>query len=781
LIIASNILRKKGVYCNVKIRLIIITSIIFLFAWGGVAAESAATDRHLKLRELVVRPGKEKYSKKNNPAVDFVRRVMERRDMSDPRLNNDFYNHGVYERISLGVINFPVDSGGALGFLQEYVDTTALSGRPVLNLSVKEKVSDVHYRRDPRSRREVIRLRNRHGLDDMLGDAASIQTVFDDVMSPVDLYDADDITLLRRRFVSPLGRLATDFYKFYLSDTIADAAHGDSLIVLSFVPHNPSMASLNGRLYVVKGDSTMFIRKAEMRLPKGANINFIDDMFLLQEYARGTDGSRLKTRDEVIIEASYAGVDAYATRLTVYNSHSFSPPRDMTVFDAGTEVIERNDLDAAIVSYRPADTPKGAGSMDSMLARLRDNKVYYWSERVLGTLISDWIRPGGKGCKVAIGPIFSTLSHNGLEDWRVRLGAMTTGDLSPRWFLSGYGAYGFRDNRWKYGGTLEYSFNRKKDHPDEFPVRSLQLSHSYDTDRLAQAYAGTGTLFNSLSRGSNDLMTYNRLTSLTFRYETDRHLSLSLTLSHSRQEATPYVSFTDGNGRVYSHFQQTAAIIELRWAPGEKFYQSVNSRTPINTPNPILRLTHTWAPAGIFGTRWGVNKTEMTIDKRWYLSAWGHLDSRIGAGHVWERTVFPSLLMPNVNLSYFFKSKSFSLMNAMEFVNDSYVELHLNYSAGGALLNYIPGIRKLKLRELLGFHAVWGTLSRRNNPAFNAGLLRFPEAAGTKPMGSVPYMEFNVGIGNIARILSVEYVHRLTHRDPGLPRNGVRVAFNFSF
>lgn len=766
-----------------KIRLLIFF-IITLVAWGAIGASETLTgseDRHLELQELVVRPKKEKYSKKDNPAVDFIRRVMERRNMTDPRLNNDFYSHGVYERINIGVINFPVDTTGALSFLKEYVDTTELTGRPVLNLSVKEKVSDVHYRRDPRTRREVIRLRNRHGLDDMLGDAASIQTVFEDIMSPVDLYDTDDITLLRQKFVSPLGRLATDFYKFYLSDTIADAERGDSLIVLSFLPHNPTMPSFNGRLFVVKGDSTMFIRKAEMRLPKGSNVNFISDMYLRQEYDRAEDGSRLKTRDEVIIEASYVGIDAYCTRLTVNNSHSYSPPRDMAVFDSAGEIIERNDLNGSIVSYRPAETPAGAGKIDGMMARLRQNKVYYWGEKILGTLINDWVRPGGENCKVAIGPIFSTLSHNGLEGWRVRLGAMTTGKLSPHWFLRGYGAYGFKDHKWKYGGSLEYSFNRKKDHPGEFPIRSVRLSHSYDTDRLGQAYAQTGTLFNSLSRGSNDLMTYNRLTSLAFNYETERHLNFSVGITHSRQEASPYVRFVDGNGRSYSHFQQTAAVFELRWAPGEKFYQSVNGRKELVTANPVIRLTHTWAPKGVFGTRWGVNKTEMMIDKRWYLSAWGHLDTRIGAGHVWDRSVFPSLLMPNVNLSYFFKSKSFSLMNAMEFVNDSYVELHLNYNATGALFNYIPWLKKFKLRELLGFHAVWGTLSARNNPERNPELLRFPEAAGTKPMGNVPYMEFNVGIGNIARIFSVEYVHRLTHRAPGLPRNGVRLAFHFSF
>lgn len=764
-------------------RIFIISLIITLFAAPMAAAGGIVSDddRHLELNEVVVRPKKEKYSKKNNPAVDFVRKVMERRNLNDPLVNNAFYNHGTYERINLGIMNLKVDSAGALNFLREFVDTTALSGRPYINLSVKEKVSDVHYRRDPQTRREVVRLRNRHGLDDMLGDAESVQAIFEDILTPVDLYEANDITLLRQKFVSPLGRLATDFYKFYLTDTIADEAAGDSLVVLTFVPHNPVMPSFNGRIYVVKDDTTMFIRRAELRMPRESNVNFIDQMYLLQEYDRGPDGSRLKTRDEVTIEASYLGVDVYCTRLTVNNSHSFNEPADSTIFLSKADVIERNDLQESIASYRPADTSHGAANMGGMMSRLRGNKVFYWTERTLSALVSDYVRPGGKNAPVAIGPIFSSLNHNGLEGWRVRLGGMTTARLSPRFFVSGYGAYGFKDKKWKYSGTFEYSFIDKKDHPGEFPVRSIRVSHTYDVDRLGQHYSASGTLFNSLARTSNDLMTYNRQTSAQFTYETERHLSVSVSLTHSRQEESPYVQFVDGYGHRYSHFRQTAAQVELRWAPHEIFYQSVNRRIPVTGEYPVVRITHTFAPAGMLGTKWGVNKTELSVEKRWFFSAWGHLDSYAGAGHVWGTSVFPSLLMPNSNLSYFYQLNAFSLLDPMEFVNDTYAELHLNYDLNGALLNYIPLVRKLKMRELIGFHAIWGHLSDRNDPALNPSLLRFPEAAGTRRMGKTPYMEFNVGLGNILRILSVQYVHRLTHRNAAGALNGIRFLFNFSF
>lgn len=706
---------------------------------------------------------------------------MARRNMTDPRRNNAHYQYGLYERMQLGVCDFKVDSAGALGFLKQYMDTSALSDRMVLNLSVKEKVSDVYYRREPQAEKEVVRLRNRHGLDDLVADAASLQTVFEEILRPVDLYESDNIMLMRQQFVSPLGRLATDFYKFYLSDTIADEAYGDSLVVVSFVPHNPSMPSFNGRIYVVKGDSAMFIRRAEMRMPKDANVNFIKEMYLLQEYDRAPDGSRLKITDEVILEASYLTARAYASRLSVYNSHSFNAPADTALFEDPRAVIEQTDLSESIVSYRPADMGHGAANMDRMISDLRSKKFFRWSEKILRSLVSDHIRPWGVKSPVAFGPIFSLVSKNGLEGWRTRVGATTTAYMSPRFFAKGYVAYGFKDKKVKYMGQVEYSFIDKKEHQGEFPIRAISVEHKYDVDRLGQNYNSSDAFFTSVSRTANNLMTYRRQTSVKFSYETYANLAINIGVTHTRQEESPYVQFYDGNMQHFSHFQQTALIVDLRYAPGEKYYQSMNRRKLITKDAPVFRITHTWAPSGVFGTRWGVNKTEFSISKRWWFSSWGHLDTRVGAGHVWDQSVFASMLVPATNVSYFIQDGSFSLMNPLEFVNDTYAEIHLNYNANGAILNYIPWIKKLKLREIIGIHSIWGHLSNRNNPANNPNLLQFPVEAGTTRMGKVPYVELNVGLGNIFRLFQVQYVRRLTHNGPGLPKHGVQFGIHFTF
>jgi hypothetical protein len=754
----------------------------------GRAADPA--ERHLELKEVEVKPKRVKYSKKNNPAVDFVRRVMDARHLTDPKEISPYYQYGEYERINIGMLDFDVDSTARFGFLHQYVDTSNVSESTVLNLSVKEKVSDHYFRRNPRTHREVVLATNRRGIDDAITDDASMQTFLNDVFREIDLYQANDITILQNRFVSPLGSIATDFYKYYLTDTIADAKHpADSLVVLSFVPKNPAMFGFNGKLYVVKGDSTMFIRRVQMRLPKAANVNFVRNLLIEQEYDRAPNGSRLKLRDELTVEMSVLSRGFYARRTTVYNSHSFSAPADSSILSDPREVIDRSpgSADAAkaeVVRFRPLDMQQGETHMDDMISRLRAQPLYYWTEQVMRVLVSGYIYPGGTSAKVGIGPMLSLLSYNDLEGLRMHVGGITTAKLSPRWFARGYAAYGMRDEKWKYSGEVEYSFIDKRRHSREFPVRSFRLNHTYDVDMLGQQYTTTNSdaFFLSLKRDPDNKLTYRRTTSLEFNFEFYNQFSVMARLRHMRQEATRFVTFTDGLGQSFSHYQQTEGTLQLRYAPGEKFYQSATLRVPINFDAPIFTLTHTFAPRNFAGARWGVNKTELSIEKRFWFSTWGYVDAQVAGGHVWGRSVFPSLLIPNANLSYIIQPNTYSLLSAMEFINDSYASTELTYWANGAILNYIPVLKHLKLREVVCFRALYGHLSRRNDPQYNPDLLEFPADVNVQRMSSTPYMELSVGLENIFKFLRVDYVRRLSYRNtPGTDRDGVRIGMHFTF
>ena len=65
------------------------------------------------------------------------------------------------------------------------------------------------------------------------------------------------------------------------------------------------------------------------------------------------------------------------------------------------------------------------------------------------------------------------------------------------------------------------------------------------------------------------------------------------------------------------------------------------------------------------------------------------------------------LIIPNANLSYLIQQGSYSLMNPMEFINDSYASWDLTYFANGILFNRIPLVKYMKLREVISFKGMF--------------------------------------------------------------------------
>ena len=739
-----------------------------------------------ELREVVVH--KSKYSKKNNPAVDFVNRLKEKSPLTDPR-RNPYYSYGKYERIVLGLNDFTAEDHRRMlakfPFLTEHVDTSEVSGKPYLSLMVKEKSSRNSFRKNPAAEREVIEGIRSAGVDEIV-DQASMRTFMEDIMREVDLYE-NDITLLQNRFVSPLSRIAPDFYKFYLTDTVEVA--GERCIVLSFYPHNHAAFGFMGHVYVPENDSTMFIRKVEMRLPREINLNFVDNLYISQSYDRAPDGSRLKMSDVLTIEFSVLGkaTGLYASRNTTYANHSFDAVAD-SVFGGDGKVVQIEGADARDDKYweeaRLTRIAGGESRVDELMRRLRGVPLYYWGEKIIKIAFSGYVATGTPSY-FDFGPVNSVLSFNSLERVRLRAGGMTTAALSPRWFGRFYAAYGFKDHKWKYSAEAEYSFIDKEVHSREFPVRSVRLTSSYDFERPGQNYLFTSpdNIVLSLKRMTDDRAVYRRLNRMEFNYETRSNFSVNIAISNIRREAAPTMPLVTSGGEPVPHFDENNVELMLRYAPGEKFFQTRTYRIPVNLDAPAITLMHSYSPRGIFGSRFNVNKTELDLAKRWWFSAFGYLDTYIGGGHVWSSTPFLSLFTPNVNLSYIIQPRSYALMNPMEFIATSYASWDFTYWANGALLNYIPYIKRLKLREVFGFRGYWGHMDNRSNPALHPELLMFPDGTGTTKLDRGPYMEASVGLENIFKILRVDYVWRLNYRNVpyAIDRSGLRIAVHVTF
>ena len=736
------------------------------------------------LGEVVARPRRQKYSKKNNPAVEFMKRIATMGDSTDPR-RNAYYSYDFYEKITLALNGLKRDNKMFQGFPQllEYMDTSEVSGSPILNISVKEKAGDYHYRRSPAAEKTYITGIANRGVDEVFNQQ-SIQTLLEDVLRPIDVY-GNDVNILQNRFVSPLSRIAPDFYRFFLTDTLE--VDGERCIELSFVPRTSETFGFTGRFYVPEGDTTMFVKKIVMGVPHDINLNFIDRLYINQEYKRAPDGSRLMMRDDMTMEMSVFGQGLYVRRNNGYSGHSFDAPADESLFDGLRRVEEvpgaKEQPHLYWLTHRlvPITAPEAA--MGQMMTTLRQNKVYYWGEKLLHILASGYVGTGIPSY-IDLGPVNTLISGNTLEGVRLRGGFLSTTNLSRRWFFGGYAAYGTRDHKWKYKAELEYSFHDKERHAREFPVHSLAVSSMFDVDMLGQHYLYTNAdnFVLSLKREEDRQMTYHHVNSLRYTLELHNNFSVVATLSHERQVASRFMTFINGYGDVFDHYDETSLSVQLRFAPGEKFFQTRTKRIPVNLDAPVFTITHTIAPRGWLGNRFMLNKTELSFQKRVWFSAFGFTDIILKGGHIWSRTPYPDMLIPNANLSYTIQPESFALMDAMEFINDSYASWDVTYWLNGALFNYIPLLKKLKLREVVGFRGLWGHLSHRNDPEFNNELYRFPVDASTHRMTNTPYMELSAGIDNLFKCLRVDYVWRLTYRGvPGTSKGGLRVALHITF
>ena len=738
-----------------------------------------------KISEVVIRPKKQKYSKKRNPAVDFVRKVIESKNRHNP-YQKEYYRYHHAERTIVALNNFREEKNKKLihkyPFLKSYIDTSGLSGKPVLPVSSKELVEDVYFQRSPGAEKKVVMAKKNSGIDEMLPEEG-VDHVLGEVFKDVDIY-SNNIQLFLRPFVSPLSTGAPDFYKYYLMDTVIVGS--EKCADLAFVPFSSQSPGFTGHLFVTL-DSTYFVKKVKLNFPKDINLNFIQDMSIEQEFSRAPDGTRLLTHDDIQVEFSVLSIinGFYARRTSTYSGHSFLKPSDMTVFTEKENTIPAKNESRPdsywAASFQDSTYLKG-NTVGNMLERLRKDPFYYITEKVFAALLTGYIETHPQNNKITLGPVYSTLSSNTVEGVRLRAGGFTTAGLNDHWFGKGYVAYGTTDQKAKYLAEIEYSFDKKKKQANEFPINSIRATYSYELNRLGQHYAESAdNVLLSLKRLPDDKVTYERNIGLSYNKEFYSQFSYGLDVRYHTDFATRYLPLTDNTtGSNMPSYSMGEAEVRLRYAPGERIYQTPGKRYSITRNAPVFTLSHTVAMKGLLGSTYNVSHTEIGFQKRFWFSEFGTANVILRAGKVWSKSPFPLLILPNANLSYIVQYDTYSNMNALEFINDQYVSWDLNYNMNGFILNRIPLIQYLKLREIVSFRGMYGSLSPQNDPAQSNDLLKFP--AGSYTMGKVPYMEAGVGLENIFKILRIDYVWRLTYLNhPHIDKTGIRIVLDFGF
>lgn len=742
----------------------------------------------IALQEVTVKPGKERYSKKDNPAVRLVKQVIERRASNNPR-NKAYYQYDQYERMLLGLNDYqqkPKKNGkaGKFHFLNEYVDTLE-TGATILPVLEKEKIETVFYRSEPKAERRVVRGQKSAGIDEMLSQEG-IQQFLNEVFREVDIFQ-NDIPLFLQRFVSPLSTMGPNYYKYYLMDTLV--VGNQPCVDLGFVPFNSETFGFTGHLYVAL-DSTCFVQKAVLNVPKDINLNFVSQMAIEQTFERTEDNTRLITKDDIRVHFKLTedSKGMYAQRLAKYTNHTFEEPENghhLSAFAQSKPIITLEDAHSRSDSFWNEERPREAErknnrSLKQMMAELRSVPVFYYAEKAISILFSGYVQTHKEPQKslFEVGPMNSSIGGNDLEGFRVRAGGGTTPYFHKHLFLEGYTAYGFGDHKLKYDLAAEYSFNERKQYLKEFPRHSIRMEYMYDVNKLGEQYMYTGkdNFLLSIKRLNELRATYQRQMELSYIREHYNGISYGASLRNRREYATDYAVFP------FSYYDMSFMELNFRYGKDEKYYQTRNQRIPITFDALILNFKHTMARKGFLGSDYNYHRTEVGIQKRFWFSAFGCLDAIVKAGKVWNEVPYPLLILPNANMSYTIQPETYTNMNPLEFINDEYASWDLTYYLNGNLLNRIPLIKKLRWREVFCFRGLWGNLTDKNHPDKNVEgeLFSFPQ--GTYKMGKTPYMEASVGIENIFNAVRVDYVWRLNYLDhPGIQKNGIRATVALTF
>ena len=753
------------------------------------------------LAEVTVKAKRQKYSRKNNPAVELMRRVVAAKKKTDLSLN-DYYQYNKYEKITLSLNELTPEQLETGPFkkhpwLVEQVEVSPQTGKMILPVSVDETVSQKIYRRDPRSEKTIVMGQTSKGVNHLFQTGDIINTVLKDVFTDIDLYQ-DHIRLLQYPFISPISNEGIGFYRYYIEDTLA--IERDSCIHLHFLPNNQQDMGFRGDLYILK-DSSLHVRRCEMTIPKQSNVNFVNNVKILQEYTQLPNGQWVLSKDDMTTDLNFASFlrSTTVTRTTCLTDYSFDPlPRKLFKGKAKqvTEADAQMRDDEFWKQYRQVELTKSEGSMDKFVHRIENIKGMKYVIFGLKALFENSIETSTPNY-IDICPVNTILSNNYVDGWRSRLSFKTTANLNKHFFLSAYYGRGWGSRKNYYLAEMTYSLNPKKYLPHEYPRRTLTVQLNRDVCSPSDRFMDTDkdNFMVALKWAKVDkMMLYNRQ-QVTFDYETDWGLKATIIGKREENESCGKMTFTTLDQPAPTEFRRTGngdflktteVTARLRYAPGETYINNKLRRRVINMDAPVFSISHTMGFDGIMGGQYNYNFTEAHIYKRFWLSSWGKLDFSLKAGIQWSQVPYPLLIHPAANQSYIIAPETFNLINTMEFLNDRYASFMMSWDLNGKIFNRIPLIKKLHWREYFGVRMLWGSLSDKNNPLLeqnrrNGRLMYFPEGCHVMDPHR-PYAELVIGIHNVFKIWHIEYVRRLSYTDlPDSPKWGMRYVIALTF
>ncbi len=733
----------------------------------------------LRLNTVNIIADKTKYSKKNNPSLELMKKVLANKGKNHLK-EEEYYSYDQYDKVRLDINNITDKFKNRrflrdFDFLWEYIDTSEINGRTYLPVFIREISSTKYHKREGYINREIRYGVNYSKVNDQV-DANSLNDIIDLLYTDIDIYE-DEIQLIENNFVSPISSNGVDFYRYYIQDTTY--INGKSAINLAFIPEDKGDMGFTGNLFI-SNDDRYSILKVKMGIINGINLNFVRDLSIDQEF-KEYEGRFLITKDEVVIDYSLTnnGIGFFGNRSLHRSNFSFDAPQDKSIF-SGTEEIILNDKgleqgEDFWQSNRLVPLGKSDLELYQMMDTLRNNRRYQTYVTALNIATTGYIPLK----YFEIGKVANFANYNQVEDWTLRFGISTKFDFSKKLRLIGDISYATKTENWKWFGRAVYSFNKDwfQSPKHEFSI-SVEEASSFPGQELENF--NPENIFLSFRRGEATRMLLTTRLEFSYLRESDRSpFSIELGARFRDREAIGSLSFDRYDEELEQivaagNVRTTEPFIRLRYAPNEQFLQGKDARVQLQNEFPILTLQYARGLANVLGGEHDYHKLYATLFKQIEWTELGTTNINMEAGKLWGNIPYILHWLPRGNQTYIYQLSSFNLMNFLEFTADQFASFQVEHYFYGYFLNNIPLIKHLKLREIVGLKVYYGSTRDDDNPDIDPTLIQFPrdqnDQQRTFTFGKEPYVEANIGFSNILKFLRVDFVQRFTYLDnPDVP------------
>ncbi len=724
----------------------------------------------VSLKEIVVYAGE-------NPSFKILRNVIDHKSGNDRRSLNA-YDCDSYNRIDIELKNVPGSHKYSefLSKISAGLDSIYRLrdefGDRLIPLFISETYSRYYVKYNPKAAKEELIKTRVKGIG--INNDSYISQFLGSSFQQYNFY-RNWLSLFKKDFISPIADGWRIYYDYSILDTLV--IKNDSCFLLSVIPKNKNDLAFTGNIWITKKDYAL--KQIDVKIGKSANLNFINSIRIQQNFTRTATGPWIPFKTRITIDVAEPGDKMPGFIINFNNQLSnwvINKPLPPSFYNTPLELrAGHNEFSKTFWYHHRIDS---LSKDDKMTFHLIDTLSTIPSIRRITELTkfaaTGYIRVG----KIDYGPALYAYSANNVEGSRIQLGFKTNSNFNDKLFFRMYGAYGFRDNLFKYGIYGGIILNRSR-------WTELAFEKKFDIDQVGiKADNLTDNhIFLAFTRFGKLIQPYkNDVIAVQFNSQFGRGFYYSL--NYRQETFNPLYNFayynrTGNNSEISQNFINSSTSIELHYARDENFIINGNQRLSLGPVRaPAFTLQYTQGFVDVLGGDLNYQKIVFYYDQKLKLGLLGVSRFRISAGNVFGQVPYPVLFNHIGNETCFYVSDAFNTMNYSEFTSDRFMSLLYHHDFGGFFLNRVPLIKSLKWRLVGNANILWGHLNDGNKYLIPAADLSGKPVEKIGTLGSIPFIEVGYGIENIFKFIRIDAFHRITYlNNPNIHPFQIKITF----